>query len=72
MKARLIVFSIIYIAPPAFKTPYAVGIAEAVDGKRTLVRIKEEYVDGLKSGLEGEVREEPLDDRQLNFFYPTK
>jgi len=72
MKSKLIVFSIIYIAPPTYKTPYAVAIAEDMDGKRMLVRIKEEYQKELKNGLEGDVKKEPLEDRQLNFFYPKK
>lgn len=72
MQAKLIVFSILYVAPPTFKLPYGVGIAEYADGGRSLVRIKEEYFDDLRNGLEGEVREEDFDNRRLNFFYPRK
>ena len=72
MRAKLIVFSIIYVAPSIFKVPYGVGIVEGEQGKRMLVRIKEEYLNALDTGLGGEVREEPLEGRQLNFFYPAK
>ena len=70
MRAKLMVFSIVYIAPPAFKTPYGVGIAENEEGRRMLVRIKEECLKDLKSGVEGDVKVEKLDDQELNFFYP--
>lgn len=70
MQAKLMVFSIIHVAPPAFKTPYGVGIAEDLEGRRMLVRIKEECLNDLKPNVEGDVRVEKLDDQDLNFFYP--
>lgn len=70
MQAKLTVFSIVHVAPPTFKTPYGVGIAEDQRGRRMLVRIKEECLNDLKPNVEGDVRVEKVDGQDLNFFYP--
>ena len=70
MKVKLIAFSIVHIAPASFKTPYGVGIAEDDKGNRMLVRIDEEHLGDLKSGIEGEILNKKLGDRELSFFSP--
>jgi uncharacterized OB-fold protein len=68
--SKLIAFSIIHVAPPAFKTPYGVGIAQNNAGKKLLVKIKNEYLNALKSGLEGEIQNEKTETGEFNFFVP--
>lgn len=70
MNARLIAYSVIQVAPPEYKTPYGVGMVEDERGKRALVRIKQDYVNMLRTGLEGEIRNENVNSEKLNFFYP--
>lgn len=68
--SKLIAFSIIQVAPPAFKTPYGVGIAKDNSGKMLLVKIKNEYLNTIRSGLEGEIRAEMTETGEFNFFVP--
>ena len=70
--SKLIAFSIIHVAPPAFKTPYGVGIAQNDSGTKLLVKIKNEYLNVLKSGLEGEIQSEKTETGQFNFFVPKE
>jgi|GEM_PF-2946674 uncharacterized OB-fold protein len=72
MKAQLVAYSVIYVAPPAYQTPYAVGIVKDEEGNVFLVRIKPDYLDMLRNGLIGEIRKEMAESEQLNFFYPAK
>ena len=72
MKAKLIVHSIVHIAPPIYKTPYGVGIVEDADGNRMLAKIKNEYLKDIKAEMNGEVKKEIFEDQELNFFYPSK
>jgi len=70
MGAKLIAYSVIEVAPPGYQTPYGVGIIEAENGQRGMVRIKPEYLAKLKSGMEGDLRKENVDSQELYFFYP--
>lgn len=69
-KVRLVAYSIIHVAPPTYQTPYGVGMVEDEKGERSLVRIKRDYINVLKTGLEGEIRKEPAETEELDFFYP--
>lgn len=70
MNARLIAYSVIQIAPPEYQTPYGVGMVEDENGTRGLVRIKQDYLGKLNTGLEGEIRKETVGSEELYFFYP--
>ncbi|HUK27072.1 MAG TPA: hypothetical protein VLV31_01495 [Candidatus Acidoferrales bacterium] len=71
MSKKLLVFSIIQVAPPGYQTPYGVGIVEDENGKRGLVRIKQESLATLKTGMTGRIQQEPGSATgDLNFFYP--
>jgi NAD(P)-dependent dehydrogenase (short-subunit alcohol dehydrogenase family) len=71
MKGRLISFTNITVPTPPYKTATKVGIVECEDGKRRLVRIEDEYYEGLKAGVEGEVEERKTDFGVFNFFIPA-
>jgi uncharacterized OB-fold protein len=68
--SKLVAFSIIYVAPPGFKTPYGVGIAQNNAGKMLLVKIKNEHLSTLKPGVEGEIQNEKIESGEFNFFVP--
>ena len=70
MSVKLIAYSIIQVAPPGYTTPYGVGIIENENHNRELVRIKTDYLSKLSLRLEGEIKKEPIDSAELNFFYP--
>jgi len=68
--SKLVAFSIIYVAPPGLNTPYGVGIAQNNAGKMLLVKIKNEYLNALKPGMEGEIQNEKVECGYFNFFIP--
>ena len=70
MGARLVAYSVIQVAPPGYQTPYGVGIIEAHNGQRGMVRIKPEHLEKLKPGMEGDLRKENVGSQELYFFYP--
>jgi uncharacterized OB-fold protein len=71
MSAKLIAFSIIYVAPPTFQTPYVVGIAETDGRNRVPVRIEGQFMGTLRLGLEGKIEEKTADVGKLSYFMPV-
>lgn len=68
--AKLLCYSQVYIVPPPFKTAYIVGIAEDEDSKRYPVRIDNEFVKIIRSGLEGELIKRQTDLGEMLYFIP--
>jgi len=72
MQVKLIAYSVIEVAPPGYQTPYGVAIAEDENGARHLVRIKQDNLNMLKTGLSGEISREKVDNVELEFFHAKK